>query len=100
MKEKVVIFRETQCSHTLCIWFLSPPLNGARMVDEHANASEKFERIPAQEPFVDPAVFLHGSIVARGARAVKRFSAVCAAGVDIFRRFLYTVGESQERAER
>ena len=26
MKEKVVIFRETQCSHTLCIWFLSPPL--------------------------------------------------------------------------
>ena len=24
MKEKVVIFRETQCSHTLCIWFLSP----------------------------------------------------------------------------
>ena len=26
MKEKVVIFRETQCSHTLGIWFLSPPL--------------------------------------------------------------------------
>ena len=26
MKEKVVIFRETQCSHTLRIWFLSPPL--------------------------------------------------------------------------
>ena len=26
MKEKVVIFRKTQCSHSLCIRFSSPPL--------------------------------------------------------------------------